>query len=124
MNIQVNWTQAGADSACGISFWNVGATEFAGVLLFNSGQVNLFQNAASQSPIDYFEKSSLFTPGQVNTITLLVFGNSVSLYINGKFLTTQIGKSKYGQIVALLYNSQQNTALTFCTYPTGWIWRY
>ncbi len=123
-NVQVTWTTAGDESACGISFWSVGTVEFALAILGNNGTVELFQRSANEFPIEYTDTSTFYTPGQPATITLIVIGNNVSFYINGNLKTTVQGKSKYGAIDAALVNVTGNTKLTTCNYPSGWIWRF
>ncbi|HLY26502.1 MAG TPA: hypothetical protein VKQ72_09195 [Aggregatilineales bacterium] len=123
-NVQVSWTQAGDTSACGLAFWSVGSSEFAAALIGNDSAATLLQRSGTTFPIQYILPSTLYTPGKLTTITLIVVGDNVSFYINGQLQTSLQGKSKYGAIQAALGNLGNNTKLTVCNYPSGWVWRF
>ncbi|MEP7285591.1 MAG: hypothetical protein ABI947_07475 [Chloroflexota bacterium] len=122
LNAHVLWDSAGDASACGFGFWSVNSRTFAMAMLGNDGTAILFQTDNGKSVFDYEKKSDAFAPGEDNIITVITDKSKINMLINGKLVTSQTGKLKKGKFFAGLFNAKDNTTLTHCTYPSGWIW--
>jgi hypothetical protein len=126
LQFQVGWYAAGSrESGCGIGFRRAGAREVTVVILGTDLKVSLFQqNGTDELPFNYFEDSKLFVPGRINWVTVVAIDEQVTLYLNGKLETSQTGETASGTFELELFNPKNNTKVTTCNYPLGWVWTF
>ena len=124
LQFQVNWTAAGEASGCGMGFRKSGTRDITFVLLTNDQKVALVQRQGSRALINFFQDTDLFTPKQAATITVIAIGDKVLVYLNGKFVTSDIGKGVRGAFETELFNVDGNTTTTTCIFPSGWVWTF
>jgi hypothetical protein len=126
LQFQVGWYAAGSrESGCGIGFRRAEAREVTVLILGTDQKVSLFQqNGTDELPINYFEDSKLFVPGRINWVTIIAIDEQVTLYLNSKLETTQTGETASGLFELELFNPKNNTKVTTCNYPLGWVWTF
>jgi hypothetical protein len=98
--------------------------DFSVVLLTNDRKVALIQVQNNKVAINYFNPSILFKPKEMSTVTVIALDAKITLYVNGKFQTAVTGKAASGDYGLELYNATDNTSVTNCSYPTGWMWSF
>jgi hypothetical protein len=124
LHFQVTWTAAGDKSGCGMMFRRGSEQDFSVVLLTNDRKVALIQVQNNMVQVNYFNPSILFTPKETATVTVIAIDSKITLYVNGKFQTAVTGKAAGGDYGLELYNATDNTLVTNCSYPTGWVWSF
>ncbi len=124
LNFQVGWTTAGDASGCGMGFRHSGTQQTSFVLLTNDGKVALAQWEGKTDVINYLQDSNLFSTTEFNTVTVAAIEDTVTVFVNGKFQTTQKGKAVKGVFDLMMYNPEGNTTVTNCRLPTGWVWSF
>jgi hypothetical protein len=124
LQFQVNWTTAGEASGCGMTFRKSGTRDVTFVLLTNDRKIALVQRQGSRALINFFQDTDLFTPRQVATVTVIAIGDKVTVYLNGQFVTSEVGKAVRGSFEADLFNVEGNTTVTYCLFPSGWVWTF
>jgi hypothetical protein len=124
LQFQVKWTTAGEASGCGMTFRKSGTRDVTFVLLTNDRKIALVQRQGSRALINFFQDTDLFTPKQVATVTVIAIGDKVTVYLNGQFVTSEVGKAVRGSFEADLFNVEGNTTVTYCLFPSGWVWTF
>lgn len=124
LNFRVAWTSAGDQSACGMGFWQKSNQEVSFVLLTNDNRVALLQRQGQQFLINYLQESTLFSPKDINVVTVIAIGDQITLYVNGQLQTLQKGKGLRGKFELETFNAEGNTTVTNCRYPSGWVWTF
>lgn len=124
LQFQVNWTTAGDASGCGMAFRKSGTRDVTFVLLTNDKKVALAQRQGSRALINFFQDTDLFTPKQLATVTVIAIGDKVTVYLNGQFVTSEQGKAVRGSFEADLFNVEGNATVTYCLFPSGWVWTF
>jgi hypothetical protein len=124
LQFQVNWTTAGEASGCGMAFRKSGTRDVTFVLLTNDRKIALVQRQGSRALINFFQDTDLFTPKQVATVTVIAIGDKVTVYLNGQFVTSEVGRAVRGSFEADLFNVEGNTTVTYCLFPSGWVWTF
>jgi hypothetical protein len=124
LQFQVTWTTAGDKSGCGMMFRRASEQDFSVVLLTNDRKVALIQVVNNRVTVNYFNPTILFKPKETAIVTVIALDTKITLYVNGRFQTAATGKAEIGDYGLELYNAPDNSMLTNCSYPTGWVWSF
>ncbi len=127
VGMQLGWQSLGLDSGCGISF-RAGDSDWRSLIITGRMQVLFTHQQGAAQIVNIDQSTAHFDPkSRRNAITLLVFGDSYSLYLDGQpeaAFTDTTGGVTAGSFSLEVYDPPDNVTLADCIYSNLWVWSF